>query len=180
MRQILRPFTAAVLFGAAALMLLAPVSSAAAQSALRPVIKQIALTEKQVRSFIDAQKDMSVVLGKIQGATAEQLPPELQAELEAVARRHGFRDFDEYDAVVDNISLVMAGIDPSTRTFTESSVSIKNEIAAVTADRSIPEDEKKQLLDELQESLRIVQPIEFPGNIELVRKYYDKIDQALN
>jgi hypothetical protein len=180
MRQILRPFTVAILFGAAAVMLLAPVSTAAAQSAVQPVVKQIALTEKLVQNFIDAQKEMSAVLGKIQGATAEQLPPELQAELEAVARRHGFRGFDEYDAVVDNISLVMAGIDPSTKMFTEPSVSIKKEIAAVTADRAIPEEEKKQLLEELQESLRIVQPIEFPGNIDLVRKYYDKIDQALN
>ncbi len=75
MRQILRPFIAAVLFGAAAVMLLAPMSTAAAQSAVQPVIKQIALTEKLVQNFINAQKEMSPVLGKIQGATAEQLPP---------------------------------------------------------------------------------------------------------
>lgn len=180
MRQILRPFGLAILIGLAAAMLLASPRSAAAQSALRPVIKQIALSDKMILSFINAQKEMSAVLGRIEGATAEQLPPELQAELEAVAKRHGFRDFDEYDVVVDNISLVMAGIDATTRVFAEPSVAIRKEIAAVTADQSIPEQEKKQLLEELQESLKAVQPIEFPANIELVRKHYDRIDQALN
>ena len=92
----------------------------------------------------------------------------------------GFATSTNMTLVVDNISMVMAGIDPSTKMFTEPSVSIKKEIAAVTADRSIPEEEKKQLLEELQESLRAVQPIEFPSNIEIVRKYYDKIDAALN
>jgi hypothetical protein len=180
MRQFLRPLTAAVLIAAAAILLLATFSAAAAPSAVQQVNKQIALTERLVQGFIAAQKEMSTVLGKIEGATAEQLPPELQAELEAVARRHGFRDFDEYDAVVDNITLVMAGIDPSTKMFTEQSVSIRKEISAIAADKSIPEDERKQLLEELQEALRVAQPIAFPGNIELVRKHYDKISQALN
>jgi hypothetical protein len=182
MRQMLRLISAAVLIGAATVMLAAPCLAAAAavQSAVRPVIRQIELTEKLVQSFIGAQKEMTAVLGTIQGATTEQLPPELQAELEAVARKYGFRDFDEYDLVVDNITLVMAGMDPSTKAFTEPSVAINNEIAAITADGSIPEDEKKQMLEELREALKAVQPIQFPGNIELVRKYYDRIDQALS
>jgi len=36
------------------------------------------------------------------------------------------------------------------------------------------------MLEELNEALKSVQPIQFPGNIDLVRKYYDKIDAALN
>ena len=75
-----------------------PLDAAAAQSAVQPVIKQIALTEKLVQSFIDAQKEMSAVLGKIQGATAEQLPPRCRPSSKPLPGRHGFRDFDEYDA----------------------------------------------------------------------------------
>ena len=36
------------------------------------------------------------------------------------------------------------------------------------------------LLEELNEALKSAQPIQFPGNIELVKKHYDKIDAALN
>jgi hypothetical protein len=75
--------------------------------------------------------------------------------------------------------MVMAGIDPKTKAFTEPAVAIKKEIADVTADKSIPAADKKQLLEELNEALKSVQPIQFPSNIELVKKYYDKIDAAL-
>ena len=153
---------------------------ATAQSAVQPVVNEMNLTEKHIHGFIAAQKEMSAVLGKIQGATADQLPAPLQAELEAVARKHGFKDFNEYDEVVDNISTVMAGIDPATRRFTEPSVSIRKEIEAITVDKSIPEDEKKQLLEELNEALKSARPMQYPGNIELVRKYYDSINASLD
>ena len=64
--------------------------------------------------------------------------------------------------------------------FTEPAAAIKQEIADVTANRTIPAAEKKQMLEELNEALKAAQPIQFPGNIDLVKKYYDKIDAALN
>jgi hypothetical protein len=39
------------------------------------------------------------------------------------------------------------------------------------------EKDKKQALQELNEALKEAQPIQFPSNIELVKKYYDQIDQ---
>jgi hypothetical protein len=38
---------------------------------------------------------------------------------------------------------------------------------------------KKDLLKELEEALNTVQTVQYPSNVELVRKYYDKIDPAL-
>ena len=58
--------------------------------------------------------------------------------------------------------------------------SIQKEIADVTADKTIPAQDKKQMLEELNEALKSAPPIQFPGNIELVKKYYDKIDAGLN
>jgi hypothetical protein len=40
--------------------------------------------------------------------------PKTQAELEAIAKKHGFKGFAEYDDVAANILLVMGGIDPQT------------------------------------------------------------------
>ncbi len=176
MHQVVRVAFAALVAG----VFLNIAGFAAAQPVgLPPAVKQIKLTEKQIEGFIAAQKDMGPILEKIQGAASDQLPANIQADLETAAKKHGFKDFAEYDEVVGNITMVMAGIDPKTKAFTEPSVAIKKEIADVTADKSIPAADKKQMLEELNEALKSVQPIQFPGNIELVKKYYDKIDAAL-
>ncbi len=75
--------------------------------------------------------------------------------------------------------MVMAAIDPQTKTFTDPQTAIKNEMDEVAADKTIADNEKKQLLDELKEALKAAQPITFPTNVDLVKKYYDKIDAAL-
>jgi homoserine dehydrogenase len=158
-------------------------SAAAAQSGPAPAdMKQIQLTEKQVQGVIAAQKDVSAIFDKMQGegAQSDELPPKVRADLDVAVKKHGFKDFSEYDEVIGNITLVMTGIDPKTKAFTEPAVAIKKEIAEVTANKSIPAREKKQMLDELKEAQKAAQPIQFPGNVELVKKYYDKIDAALN
>jgi hypothetical protein len=147
--------------------------------ALAQSVKQIKLNEKQVEGFISAQKDMSAVTEKMQGEPSDKPDPKVQAELESVAKKHGFATFSEYDDVAANISMVMAGIDPQSKAFTEPKVAIQKEIDEVTSDKSIPDKEKKQMLEELNEALKTAQPIENPGNIELVKRFYDKIDAVL-
>ena len=147
---------------------------AAAQGA----VKQIPLTAKHVEGFIAAQKDMASVAEKVQG-NSDKPDPKVQQELEAVSKKHGFASFQEYDDVAANISMVMAGFDPQSRAFTEPKVAIQKEIDEVKNDTTIPEKEKKQMLDELAEALKSAQPIQHPGNIELVKKYWEKIDAVL-
>lgn len=140
-------------------------------------VKQIKLTEKHIEGFIAAQKDMAAAAEKVQAT-----PPtcdKVDAQLEGVAKKHGFASFCEYDDVAANISMVMAGIDPQSKQFTEPQTAIKKEIDEVTADKSIPEKEKKQMLEELNEALRTAQPIQNPANIDLVKKFWDKIDAVL-
>jgi hypothetical protein len=142
-------------------------------------IKQIQLNDKQIEGFISAQQEMSAVAEKMQGSSSDKPDPKLQAELETIAKKHGFADFNEYDDVAANISMIMAGIDPQSKAFTEPQIAIKKEIEEVQADKSIPEKEKKQMLEELNEALKSAQPVQHKGNIELVKKYYDKIDAVL-
>ena len=73
----------------------------------------------------------------------------------------------------------IASFNPKTKAFTEPAAAIKQEIAEVSANKTMPAPEKKQMLEELNEALKSAQPIKFPGNIELVKKYYDKINGAL-
>src|SRR6266568_1396803 len=59
--------------------------------------------------------------------------------------------------------------------FTEPPEQIKKEIAALKADKSVPEAEKKEDLAELEASLKTAKPIQFKENIALVLKYFDKL-----
>lgn len=171
MQQALRLVIAA--FMAIAIAQLA--TSASAQSET----KQIKLAEKQIEGFIAAQKDMEAISEKLQGTPSDKPDPKIQTELEGIAKKHGFANFAEYDDVAATISNIMAGIDPTTKQFSDPRVAIKKEIDEITADKSIPDNEKKQMLEELNDALKAAQPIEHPTNIELVTKYFDKLDAVL-
>lgn len=167
--RILRPFTIVALALAFAL------GPAAAQDA---EFKQIKLNEKQVQGFIAAQKDLNDISEKLQSAS-DQPDSKLQAELEAIAKKNGFASFEELDDVAANISMVMAGIDPETGDYTDPVTSIKKEIEEIKADKSIPEKEKKQMLQEMQEALDTTPALQHPENIEVVKKHRAEIDKAL-
>jgi hypothetical protein len=168
MQQVLRLFIAAI----AATALVHFAGLALAQSP----VKQIKLTEKQVEGFIAAHKDMAAVTDKMQ---SDKPDPAVQQQLEGIAKKFGFKDFNDYDEVASNIALVMAGMDPQTKAFTDPPTAIKKEIEEVTADKSIPEREKKTMLEELAEAMKMAQPIQHQGNIDLVKKYYDRLEPLL-
>ena len=71
--------------------------------------------------------------------------------------------------------MIMSGIEPHTKKFTEPPEQIKNEIAELKADKSVPEADKKEGLVQLEAALRIAKPIQFKENIALVLKYFDQL-----
>ena len=145
-----------------------------------PAPKQIALTEKQIESVLAAQKDLDAVTAKLPEQTAEKPDPKVIAQLDDVAKKYGFADYADYNVVIDNVSLALAGFDPKTKTYVGPDVIIKSQIAAVQADKKLPAKDKKEALAELNEALKSPPPaIENKANIELVAKYYDKLFAAM-
>jgi len=69
----------------------------------------------------------------------------------------------------------MSHIDPKTRRFTEPAERVREEIAALKADKSVSEDAKKEALAELETALKGAKPIAFKENITLVTKHFDKL-----
>src|SRR5262249_5304528 len=65
--------------------------------------------------------------------------PQVEAQVEAIAKKNGFASLAEFDDVSVSISAVMSGIDPQTKKFTEPPEQINKEIAALKADKTIPE-----------------------------------------
>ena len=137
--------------------------------------KEIPLTEKQVEGYINAQKDFAA-RAQTPGGRGDRPDPKSTQELETIAKRHGFANFNEYAEVAANIGIIMAGIDPKTGSFSEPPVVLKKEIEEITADNSIPAKEKGQILELLNGALKVAHPIRQRSNIELVKKYYDRID----
>jgi hypothetical protein len=109
----------------------------------------------------------------------DNIEPELQTELDTIAKKHGFADFAELDDVAANISIVMAGLDSKSGDFTEPVEALKKELDDVTADTSIPEADKKQLIEELNEAIKSTPRIENPENVDLVKAHRAEIEKAL-
>jgi hypothetical protein len=143
-----------------------------------PAMKQMALTEKQIEGVLAAQKDMDAITEKLPDNAKPD--PKVLAQLEAIAKKNGFASYDEYNDVVDNISLVLGGFDPATKKYVGSEAVIKAQIAQVQADKKMSAKDKKEALAELNQALQAPAPtIENKGNIDLVAKYYDKLADAL-
>jgi hypothetical protein len=142
-----------------------------------PQIKQMALTDKQVESALAATKEMDPITAKIPENAKPD--PKITAQLEGIAKKSGFASFDEYNNVVDNISLVLGGFDPATKKYVGSDAVLKAQLAQVQADKKMSAKDKKEALADLNEALKYPAPaIENKGNIDLVTKYYDKLAEA--
>jgi hypothetical protein len=155
-----------------------PAPAQQAAPAQAPELKQIALTDKQLDGVLAAQKDMDAITEKLPENTAPD--QKVIGQLDAVAKKNGFASYDDYNNVVDNISLVLGGFDPATKKYVGTEAVIKAQIAQVQADKKMPAKDKKEALDELNEALKTPAPqIENKANIDLVGKYYDKLVAAL-
>jgi hypothetical protein len=141
-------------------------------------VKQIKLSDAQVTNFIKAQGDLASMASKIQAA-GEKPDPALQAELEGIAKKHGFNDFAELDDVAANISIVMAGLDTQTGNFTDPVEALQKELEDVKKDESIPEADKKQLVEELSEAIKTTPPLQNKENIDVVKVHRAEIEKAL-
>ena len=189
MREFVRPVAAALSLAClAATLAIVSTGSALAQAkqappaqaapAQPPAVKQAALTDKQIDGVLAAQKDMDAIVEKLPANAKPD--PRIAAQLDGVAKKNGFASYDEYNNVVDNISIVLAGFDPATKKYVGTEALIKTQIAQVQADKKMPPKDKKQALADLDEALKSpAPPIENKGNIDLVAKYYDKLADAL-
>ena len=135
-------------------------------------VKQIKLTEKHIQGFMAAYEDMAKLY---ESANSDKPDPKVEAQAAVVAKKNGFASLAQYEDALTNITMIMSGIDPQTKKFTEPPEQIKNEIAALKADKSVPEAEKKEGLAQLEAALKIAKPIQFKENIALVLKYFDQL-----
>jgi hypothetical protein len=141
--------------------------------------KQIALTDAQIGNVLAAKSDIDAIVSKLP-QNGNEPSPKVMAQLDAAAKKHGFANYAEYDDVAGNISMVMEGFDPQTKKYVGQDVVIKQEIAQVQADKKMPANDRKEALNQLNDELKSVTPLQFPANVDIVGKYYDKLSEAMS
>ena len=142
-------------------------------------MKQIALTQKQIDDVLASQKEMDAITQKLR----RNVPPNSKviAKLDGVAKKHDFASFDEYNTVIDNISIVMDGIDPQTKKYIGADAGLQQQVEEVKANKQMSAADKRKALADLDVSAKFKDPeVQNKGNIDLVIQNYDKIDAALN
>src|SRR3990172_6913393 len=88
------------------------------------------LTDKQVASFIEAQKDFAPLSGKLLEA-GEKPDDALVKQLEDIAKKHGFASFTEFEDVGANITIVLDGLDRKTGAYTDPIEKMKQELEEI-------------------------------------------------
>jgi hypothetical protein len=140
--------------------------------------KQVRLTDKDMQGFISAQRQLAPIVNKIE-ASGNKVDPEVQKQVEQIAKSSGFSTIDELGTVTANVSLVLAGLDLKTGQFTEPPDLIRKEIAAVEQNQALSQEDKSQALGEMHEALKTAPPLQFKENVAVVKKYQKEIDQVL-
>jgi hypothetical protein len=179
MRAVIRPLAAALSVACAIAFFAAlPIGAAFAKDAPPPELpqapKQIQLTDKQIEGVIAAKPDIDAVIAKLP-QDSDKPDPKTIAQLDAIVKKHGFATYDEYSAAAFTVYMVMDGFDPETKKYVGSEAMIKKQIDEVKGDKKMSAKEKKDALKELNEQLKLVAPLQFPGDVQVVSKYYDKL-----
>ena len=140
--------------------------------------KQVQLNDKQVQSFIEAQKDFAPLSSKlIEGG--EKPDEGLKTQLEDVAKKHGFASFAEFEDVGANITIVLDGLDRSSGTYTDPVEKMKKELDEIKADDSIPAEDKKLAVDDLTQEIAAAKPLQYKENVEVVKKHIADLESLM-
>lgn len=139
-------------------------------------LKQVELSDKQVGGFIAAQKDLQPLSAKLLEG-GDKPDDTLKGELDNIAKKHGFADFNDMEIVGANISIVLDGLDPKTGDYTDPVEKMKLELENIKADASIPDDDKKLVIEDLNQEIAAAKPLQFQSNIEVVKKYQPDLEK---
>lgn len=141
--------------------------------------EQIKLTEAQVTNYLKVHVPLQKLLEEVEEA-GEKPDAELVKKLDKLAADNGFKSFDDLDAVGTNISFVLSGFDQKTGEFREPKEAMAEEIEVLQKDKSIPEQERQTLIDELKDAIKTTPDIKHKENIALIKKHLKKIEAAIN
>ena len=135
-------------------------------------IAEVELTQSHVDAFIATNREIAPVTAKLKGSR----PPsdQMMAQMDAIANKYGFNDFDDFAEVGTSIRMVFRGINPESRRYDPEAM-IRRQIGAVHGDSKMPPKQKLQTLNDLHRALKSGAKLKYPANAELVARNYDRL-----
>ena len=135
-------------------------------------IAEVELTQSHIDAFIATDKAIAPVTAKLKGSR----PPsdQMMAQMDAIANKYGFNDFDNFAEVGTTIRMVFRRINPENGRYDPEAM-IRRQIGAVHGDSKIPPKQKLQTLKDLQRALSSGAKLKYPANAELVARNYDRL-----
>lgn len=152
-----------------AVVLMAGALMIVAGAAVAQQLNQMKLTDAHIKQFIAAHEDYVPLADQMREA-GEDPTVALMAKLNGIAQEHGFKDFSEYEDVRENISIVLDGLDPETGVYTDPVEKMKRERDALLADETLPEEDRKLAVDDIEQEIAVAEPLQFKQNIEVVKR----------
>lgn len=166
--------------------------SAVGTAAVAQEFQQIELSDAVIKKFIAAQADLAKINSGSEEKSkegdakevkeapeGEEIDEKMQAELDAVATKHGFKNYAELDDVGANIALVLAGIDGESGEYTDPRKQLEKELAEVKADDKLAADEKADMVKEIEDAIAATPELQHKANIEIVKKNREAIEKSL-
>jgi len=138
-------------------------------------ISQMQLTEAQVQAYVAAQRDLKGVIFRLPEVRADLPDVKSPAQVESILNRHGFKNLDEYNGIANNITLVLEGVDPATKSYIGAAALLRRQLDDIESDSSISPRDRAIASAELKAAMRVVAPVRYPSNIDLVVRNLDAI-----
>lgn len=135
-------------------------------------IAEVELTQSHIDAFIATDKAIAPVTAKLKGS--RQPTGQVMAQMDAIANKYGFNDFEDFAEVGTNIRRVFRTINPESRRYDPEAM-IRQQIGAVHGDSKISPKQKLQTLNDLHRALKSGAKLKYPANAELVARNYDRL-----
>jgi hypothetical protein len=136
------------------------------------VIPEVELTQSHIDAFIATNKEIAPVTAKLKGD--RQPTGQVMAQMDAIANKYGFNDFEDFAEVGTNVRRVFRTINPESRKYDPEAM-IRQQIGAVHGDSKISPKQKLQTLNDLHRALKSGAKLKYPANAELVARNYDRL-----
>lgn len=143
--------------------------------------KQVPLSQKTLDGLVNAQKQIRAVEAKATPSKNTDEPDaKTEGKIESIAKANGFASMSDFANASYSVGLVLAGMDPETKTYIGAQAALKKQVADVQADKKMPPKEKTEALAELKAAMADA-PTEkpLPGNIDAVKANLDKLNEGV-
>jgi hypothetical protein len=149
---------------------------AAAQDDSPPA--EIKLTEETLKAVIAATKEMQALDPGTEGEGQESTQStELDAQIDAIAKKHGFADGPAYDQAFESAVQAFTVIDWASESRKKGAA---DEIAAIKADSELSEEAKKEAIALVEQDLAAPPPSAMPENVELAKGHEAELRELLS